>query len=137
MEHEVSVEELSESNPMYSMLGVREAYVDTERGCGRLIAHPSPEVAWVHGGVHGAYLSALSILASELVASSTVGGDTLLVGVESSIIYLRQIEAPSVIEAHACVAYRTERIIGIETTLRSGASEVAKGITMFLVEERG
>ena len=137
VERRAEVEELSESNPMYTLLGVREAYVDPDRGCGRLVAQPSPEAAWPHGGVHGGYLAALSLLSSEFVASSVVGGDALLVGVESSIIFLRQAEAHEVFETRSCVSYRTTRIIGVETSIVCGGEEVAKGIAMFLVEERG
>jgi len=136
-EQELDLEELCEANPLYLVLKVREAYLDSSRDCVRLVANPSQDYAWIHGGVHGGYISALTILASELAASSSVGGDVLLVGVESSIIFLRQVEVPNVIEVQSCVSYRTQRIIGVESSVRCGGHEIAKGITMFLVEERG
>jgi acyl-coenzyme A thioesterase PaaI-like protein len=131
--------ELIESIPtlIKDTMGIKEIARNERKGCVTLILEPSPDVLTYHGEPHGGYISLISMVSAELAATSLLKEEEVLVVVNHNVNFLKHVEVYNQeIDVESCVLSKGERIIYIETKVRSRGEDIAQALTSFIAEKR-
>lgn len=129
--------EISETIPiaLRNIMNVREISRDEKRGCLSISLELNPDLLTVHGEVHGGYISMITMVIAELIATTLLREAEALVVVNHDVNFLRHVEVFDEIEVEGCVLSKGERIMYIETHVRYRDEDIAQAITSFIVEK--
>lgn len=118
-----------------NIMNIQELFKDEKKGCIKITLEPNPDTLTIHGEIHGGYISMLTMVAAELVATSILSEEEALVVANHNISFLKHVEAFDEIEVESCIVSRGERIIHIETRIKCKEEEVSRSITSFIAEK--
>uniref|UniRef100_A0A7C2Z116 Thioesterase domain-containing protein n=1 Tax=Ignisphaera aggregans TaxID=334771 RepID=A0A7C2Z116_9CREN len=110
---------------------IRDVIKNEKRGCIRLTVSISPDVASIHGGL----IALLAMTSAEVVVTSLLHEEEALVVINHNINFLKHVALyGQEIDVESCIISKGEKVINIQTFVRSNEEDVAYAVTSFVSE---